>query len=151
MTKTAPVQTLLDLSQLRLDQATRTLGSLISGEQAAADQHKVLVEYRAEYHARFMAAAQNGIDRDSWRNYQAFLDRLDASIANAEEAVRQSRQRKSVGQQEWLGKKERLRAFDTLAHRHYVREQMAALSVEQKSQDDMAAQPRDAEATEARK
>ena len=37
MTKTAPVQTLLDLSQLRLDQATRTLGSLISGEQAAAD------------------------------------------------------------------------------------------------------------------
>lgn len=143
MTKTAPVQTLLDLSQLRLDQATRTLGSLISGEQAAADQHKVLVEYRAEYHARFMAAAQNGIDRDSWRNYQAFLDRLDASIANAEEAVRQSRQRKSVGQQEWLGKKERLRAFDTLAHRHHVREQMAALSVEQKSQDEMAAQPRD--------
>lgn len=149
MTKNAPVQTLLDLSQLRLDQATRTLGSLISGEQAAADRHKVLVDYRAEYHARFMVAAKNGIDRDSWRNYQAFLDRLDASITLAEEAVKQSRQRKSVGQQEWLGKKERLRAFDTLAHRQQVREQTAAHCVEQKSQDEMAANKQGAHDGEA--
>ena len=140
MTKPAPVQTLLDLSKLRLDEATRMLGALISGEQTSSERLKLLVGYRAEYHTRFMAAAQNGIDRNSWRNYQAFLDRLDASIAQAEEAVNQSRQRTALGQREWLGKKGRMRAFDTLVQRHQIREQYAAQQIEQKAQDEFAAQ-----------
>ena len=100
MTKPAPVKTLLDLSKMRLDEATRSLGSLISGEQAAAERLELLSGYRTEYHSRFIAAAKNGLDRDAWRNYQSFLDRLDASIAQAEEAVKQSRQRTANGQRE---------------------------------------------------
>lgn len=139
MTKPAPVQTLLDLSKMRLDEATRKLGALISGEQSAAERLSLLVNYRTEYHARFMAAAQNGINREIWRNYQDFLGRLDASIVQAEEAVKQSRQRTSLGQREWMGKNERVRAFDMLVQRHQVREQSAAQRVEQKTQDEFAA------------
>lgn len=139
MTKIAPVKTLLDLSKMRLDEATRALGALISGEQASSEQLNLLLGYRTEYHARFMAAAQSGIDRDSWRNYRSFLDRLDVSIAYAEEAVKQSRQRTAIGQQEWLGKKGRVRAFDVLTQRHHEREQHAAQRVEQKAQDEFAA------------
>lgn len=139
MTKPAPVQTLIDLSKMRLDEATRMLGNLISGEQAATERLDLLIGYRTEYHNRFMAAAKNGMDRDSWRNYQAFLDRLDASISQAQEAVKQSQQRKMLGQREWMGKKERLRAFDMLAQRHKIREQYAAHHVEQKAQDEFAA------------
>lgn len=140
MTKNSPVQTLLDLSAMRLDEATRTLGALISGEQASSERLKLLVDYRAEYHARFMAAAQSGIDRNIWRNYQAFLDRLDATIVQAEEAVKQSRQRTSLGQREWIGKQERMRAFDMLDQRYQKREQYAAQRMEQKTQDEFAAQ-----------
>lgn len=139
MTKPAPVETLLNLSKMRLDEATRSLGNLISGERTAAEQLKMLVDYRTEYHARFMAAAQNGIDRDSWRNYQAFLDRLDSTIARAEEAVNLTRQRTVVGQREWLGKKGNVRAYDTLAQRQQAREQYAANHVEQKAQDEFSA------------
>lgn len=140
MTKPAPVQTLLDLSKMRLDEATRVLGALITGEQAAAERLTLLVGYRTEYHARFMAAAKAGLDRDSWRNYQAFLERLDTSIVQAEEAVKQSQQSTVLGQREWVGKKARMRAFDMLAQRNISRQQYAAQHSEQKSQDEFAAQ-----------
>lgn len=140
MTKPAPIQTLLDLSKMRLDEAARALGALISGEQVASERLKLLTTYRTEYRARFMVAAQDGIDRETWRNYQSFLDKLDASITQAEEAVRQSRQRTALGQREWIGKKERVRAYDTLTQRYQSREQYAAQHSEQKMQDEFAAQ-----------
>ena len=139
MTKPAPVKTLLDLSKMRLDEATRELGTLISGEQVAAERLNLLITYRTEYRARFVAAAKTGIDRSSWHNYQTFLDRLDTSIAQAEEAVKQSRQHTLLGQQAWLGKKGKMRAFDTLVQRHHSREHYAAHHVEQKAQDEFSA------------
>lgn len=139
MPKTTTVQTLLDLSKMRLDEATRMLGALISGEQVASERLKLLQGYRTEYHQRFMEAAQRGIDRMTWRNYQAFLDKLDASIVQAEAAVEQSRQRTALGQREWIGKKDRVRAFDTIAQRHEARAQQATQQTEQKMQDEFAA------------
>ena len=136
MTKSAPVKTLLDLSKMRLDEATRELGTFISGEQVASERLNLLMSYRTEYHTRFIAAAKNGIDRNSWHNYQSFLDRLDTSIKQAEEAVKQSHQRTVVGQLAWLGKKGNMRAFDTLVQRHHTREQYAAHHLEQKAQDE---------------
>lgn len=139
MSKNTPVQTLLDLSKMRLDEATRMLGTLISGEQVASERLKLLQSYRTEYHQRFMEAAQRGIDRATWRNYQAFLDKLDASITQAEVAVEQSRQRTALGQREWIGKKDRVRAFSTIAQRHEARAQAIAQQTEQKMQDEFAA------------
>ena len=76
MSSSFPLQPLLDLSQLRLDDATRRLGELMAGEKQAGERLALLNQYRAEYHARFLAAAREGIGRDQWRNYQAFLDKL---------------------------------------------------------------------------
>lgn len=140
MAKNAPIKTLLDLSKMRLEEATHALGKLISGEKASSEQLELLMAYRTEYHTRFMAAAKSGIDRNTWHNYQAFLNRLDASIAHAEMAVKQSRQRTARGQREWLDKKGNQLAFDTLVQRHQSREQYAALRVEQKDQDEFASQ-----------
>lgn len=139
MVKPTPVQTLLDLSKMRLDEATRMLGTLISGQQVASERLKLLVGYRTEYHQRFMEAAQRGIDRMTWRNYQAFLEKLDASIVQAEQAVEQCRQRMALGQREWVGKKDKVRAFDTIAQRHEARQAHAEQQTEQKLQDEFAA------------
>jgi flagellar FliJ protein len=139
MTKTPPIHTLIDLSKMRLDEATRILGNLISGQKVASDRLQLLQDYRTDYRARFMAEAKTGMTRELWRNYQAFLDRLDASITQAEEAVQHSLQRTVLGQREWIGKQDRLRAFDTLAQRHEIRQQHAAHVSEQKAQDEFSA------------
>lgn len=136
MNKVFPLQSVLDLSQMKLEEATRKLGELISGEQVATQRLELLAQYRDEYHARFLTAAREGLSRDQWRNYQSFLDRLDVAIGQAREMVAQSHQLTAAGQQEWLAKRGRVKAFDTLAQRHQARVVYAENRMEQKDLDE---------------
>lgn len=139
MTQKFPLQSLLDLSQLRLDEATRKLGELISGQQDAAQRLELIEQYRDEYQARFVANAQSGIGRHAWENYRAFLNRLDDAVTQARGLVTTAEQRTAVGQQEWLHKRGRLKAFDTLAQRHQSDLVQADNKREQKGMDELAA------------
>lgn len=139
MKRQFPLQSLLDLSQLRLDEATRMLGELISGQQEAAQRLELLIQYREEYQQRFLASAKQGIGREAWHNYQTFIDRLDDAVAQAREMVAASERRTAAGQQEWLSKRGRVKAFDTLAQRHQTRVDYAESKQEQKAFDEHAA------------
>lgn len=139
MPKKFHLQPLLDLSNLRLDEAARQLGKLIAGEQEASQRLELLVQYRAEYQARFLAAAGNGLGPDAWRNYQHFLDRLEQAIGQARAMVDASKQRTAAGQLNWLDKRGKVKAFDTLAQRHQVRVAYAEARQEQKQSDEHAA------------
>lgn len=139
MTKSFPLQSILDLSQMRLDEATRRLGELISGEQKASQRLEVLMQYREEYHGRFLDAARNGLGHQEWNNYRGFLDRLDEAIAQARDVLDQSQQLTAAGQQDWLSHRGRVKAFDTLAQRHQKKENYAQIRQEQKDLDEHAA------------
>lgn len=139
MKRQFPLQSLLDLSQLRLDEATRKLGELVSGQQQATQRLALILEYREEYQTRFLASAQNGIGLEAWQNYRAFLGRLDDAVAQAREMVAASERRTAAGQQEWLQKRGRAKAFDTLAQRHQSRLLHADNKQEQKHTDEHAA------------
>jgi len=86
MTEPFPLQTLLDLANNRMDEAARKLGELIASENAVEEKLALLVEYRKEYHARFVEAARNGIGPDAWRNFSAFLGKLDDASATSSES-----------------------------------------------------------------
>jgi flagellar FliJ protein len=139
MSKAFQLQPLLDLSQLRLDEAARQLGQLIAGEQEASQRLELLQQYREEYQKRFLAAAASGVGPDTWRNYQHFLGRLDQAIDQAQAMVDTSKQRTAAGQKNWLDKRGRLKAFDTLAKRHQERTNYAAARLEQKLGDEHSA------------
>lgn len=139
MATTFPLQTLLDLSQLHLEQAARELGDLIAGEHHASTRYELLVRYRDEYHTRFLQAAESGIGLSEWSNYNRFLARIDDAIVTAAQSVALTQQRTLAGQQDWMGKQGRVKAFSTLAERHQavlaVEEQRAA----QKASDEHGA------------
>jgi flagellar FliJ protein len=139
MTQRFPLQTLLDLSQLRLDEASRQLGLLIAGEQEAAKRVAMLVEYRDEYQRRFIDAARLGIGKDQWRNYQAFLEKLETAIDQAEKMVETSRMQTVAGQRAWVDKRGKVKTYDTLSERHDARVRYADQKKEQKVQDEHAA------------
>ncbi|OHC69798.1 MAG: flagellar export protein FliJ [Rhodocyclales bacterium RIFCSPLOWO2_02_FULL_63_24] len=139
MTRAFPLQSLLDLSQLRLDEAARKLGDLIAGEQEASRRHSLLVQYREEYRTRFVAAAQGGLSPSEWQNYTSFLTRLDEAIAQADTAMTHTKQRTVAGQQEWVAKRGRVKAFDTLSDRHQSRVAYQDQRREQKASDEHAA------------
>jgi flagellar FliJ protein len=139
MAQEFPLQILLDLSQLQLDEAAKRLGEFITSQQEATQRLEMLTQYREEYRNRFLAAAKDGLGLDAWRNYRAFLDRLDAAVAQATELVDASKRRTTAGQQEWLSKRGKVNAFDTLAQRHQARLDYAEQRLEQKASDEHSA------------
>lgn len=134
-----PLQPLLDLSQARMDDAARRLGELLSSEHEVEKTLAMLMLYREEYEGRFREAARNGMARDEWRNYQSFLGRLDEGIAHQRSLVEASKQRTAAGQQEWLDKRNRVKAFDALSQRHKAQEVRIEAKTEQRAQDEHAA------------
>lgn len=139
MNKPFRLQSLLDLSNLRLDEATRVLGKLIAGEQEASQQLALLLQYRDEYRLRFLEAAGEGLAPDAWRNYQHFLGRLDVAIEQARSMVNASKQRTAAGQKNWLDQRGKVKAFDTLALRHQARVEYAEARHAQKQSDEHTA------------
>ncbi len=124
---------------MRLDDAARRLGQLMASEMETSRRLDLLVEYRNEYRIRFLATAQNGISREQWRNFESFLGRLDAAIAQAKRDDQSSKQQTATGQQAWMAQHGRVTAFDTLAQRHRARTTAEDQKREQKVQDEHAA------------
>ena len=88
------LQPLLDLASTRTDEAARKLGELVAAERDVEQKLKMLEDYRAEYHERFVQAARDGLSPDAWRNYSAFIAKLDDAIAAQRKVVEQSRARR---------------------------------------------------------
>ena len=144
-----PLQTLLDLSNLRMDESAKKLGQLIAGERAAAERLELLSNYRDEYNTRFLEAAKNGLRPEEWQNYRSFLSRLDEAITQAGEMLKLSQRQTKVGQEDWLDKRGKVKAFDTLAQRHEQRQQYGQMKAEQKLSDEHAARGHGRNGTDA--
>ncbi len=148
MTRAFPLQSLLDLSQLHLDEARRKLGEFIAGEQEASRRHDLLVQYREEYRTRFVLAVKDGLRPGEWQNYASFLARLDEAITQAHSAVTDTKQRTAAGQQEWVAKRGRVKAFNTLSNRHWSRIACQDQRQEQKLSDEHGARRHEDKAEE---
>ncbi|MCB1914300.1 MAG: flagellar export protein FliJ [Rhodocyclaceae bacterium] len=118
MSENFPLQKLLDLAHERTDDAARRLGELIGAEQEDDRKLALLRQYRDEYQARFMSVAREGIGPDAWRNFSAFIGRLDEAIEQQERIVAEARDRTVAGQQAWIAERNRMKAFDALSQRH---------------------------------
>ncbi|MBL0166812.1 MAG: flagellar export protein FliJ [Propionivibrio sp.] len=139
MTKPFSLQTVLELMQLRADDATHSLARLIASERDAKSKLEMLQQYRDEYAIRFRQAAQNGLVQREWHNYQEFLSRLDEAIDTQLKTVALQEQHTAAGQTHWQQNRKKLMAFDTLSVRHYASESALELKREQKTQDEFAA------------
>lgn len=137
-----PLQTLLDLSHARLEDATRELGRLVASERESEQKLAILVQYRDEYNARFAEAARAGLSPLTWQNFRAFLDKLDQAIAQQTRAVEASHQRTVDGQKAWLTQRTRSKAMDTLSDRHRQAEVRRDGRREQRLTDEHAAKTR---------
>jgi len=139
MVKPFSLQTVLELMQVRADEATNRLARLIANERDAKNKLQMLRQYRDEYATRFQHAAQNGLSPAEWHNYQEFLNRLDAAIESQNQAVNQEIRNTANGQQDWQQQRKKLKAFDTLSERHFASEEAIQNRRDQKTQDEFAA------------
>lgn len=139
MSQLFPLQPLLDLSKDRLDDATRDLGQRVAREQEGTRKLEMLQSYRNEYETRFRDAVRDGIGVEAWRNYSAFMARIDEAIAAQRAQVEASQRHTAAGKQVWVQQRNRVKAFDTLQHRHRTSEERKLAKAEQRLSDEHTA------------
>lgn len=134
-----PLRPLLEQAQSRMDDAARELGELIARENADSEKLEALKGYRAEYHARFIELMNTGIGPDTMRNFSAFMAKIDEAIRLQQEQVDSRRDLTRAGQQNWLDRRNRVKAIDTLSQRHQQQELRREYKQEQKLADEHSA------------
>ncbi len=138
-TNRLPLDTLLELAQARTDEAAKRLGHLIAAQSEDSRKLELLQQYRADYQARFVAHARNGMRPEEWANYQSFLAKLDAAIDQQARMCQIAQSRTQDGQKNWLEQRNRHKAFDTLAQRQESEEARNAARQDQKAADEHSA------------
>src|SRR4051794_13396628 len=93
MVARAPIDTLIELADRETDAAAKKLGAAIRAGEETEQKLALLNEYRNEYAARFQAGLSNGLSAIGYRNFQAFLEKLDTAISGQQEIVRHAQRR----------------------------------------------------------
>jgi len=136
MTTPYTLKILLDLAQDGSDAAAERLGKLNAQEQGAEQKLQLLLEYQRDYHAHFQELSRNGLDQAEWLNFRAFMNKLDAAIAEQRKAVASSHNKVQVGRIDWHAQQHKLKSFATLSQRHRLAELHHASKLEQREQDE---------------
>ncbi|MDE1181216.1 flagellar export protein FliJ [Paraburkholderia sp.] len=139
MAKHFPIKTLIDMAQDDVDAAAQRLGRAQRERTEVENQLNALVQYRDEYHARFTASAQSGMAAGNMRNFQAFIDTLDAAIQQQRNLLTMATQRVEAAKPDWQKQKQKLGSYEILQARGEAAEAKVVARREQRDADEHAA------------
>ncbi|QBQ96362.1 flagellar export protein FliJ [Paraburkholderia pallida] len=139
MTKQNALQTLIGLAQDDVDAATQRLGRVQRERVEIEKQLKALIDYRDEYHARFTESARTGMAAGNVRNFQAFIDTLDAAIDQQRRMLEQATQRVEAAKPDWQRSKQKLGSYEVLQTRQDDVQALKDARREQRDADEHAA------------
>ena len=139
MAKHFPIKTLIGLAQDDVDAAAQRLGRAQREASEVQAQLDALVRYRDEYHARFNATAQSGMPAGNMRNFQAFIDTLDAAIEQQRKLLQAAYARVEAAKPEWQRHKQKLGSYEVLQARGDAAEAQQMARREQRDADEHAA------------
>jgi len=134
-----PIKTLINLAEEELEAAAKKLGKLTKERDEVEAQLNSLVTYRDEYHARFTASAQEGTTAQTLRNFQAFVDTLDAAISQQRGLLAGANKRLEASKPEWRLKKQKLGSYEVLAARGEAVQAKQDARNDQRDSDEYAA------------
>ncbi|MGF6731014.1 flagellar FliJ protein [Paraburkholderia youngii] len=139
MSKHFPIKTLIGLAQDDVDAAAQRLGRAQRERNDVEAQLDALVQYRNEYYARFTESAQSGMPAGNMRNFQAFLDTLDAAIEQQRNVLAAASARVEIAKPDWQRQKQKLGSYEVLQARGEAAEAKVAARREQRDADEFAA------------
>lgn len=138
MAKPFPLQTLIELAEGRSQQAALVLARLRLSWQEAENRLQQLQGYLQEYHTRLRQQGSAGFPVTQWRDYHAFMHKLELAVRTQAQEVERCRERWEVGQREWLEREREVKAYQTLKQRHEASERRQEEKLDQRLQDEFA-------------
>lgn len=130
---------LLDHAHKQTDDAAINLGKLNLKQQEAEKTLQLLVEYRANYQSQFMESAGSGISPAEWRNFKAFICKLDTAIQAQQKLVTMTQQHTEAGSTQYHAHRQKLKSYDTLSQRAELHHQARLQKQEQRQLDEHTA------------
>lgn len=128
MASPSQLDTLVNLARRETDAAAKRLGAALKAAQDTEQQLQMLADYRQDYVTRLEAALMTGMTPMAYRNFQAFMGKLDNAIAGQQEVVRRAHQRSAQEKIAWQASERKRMSYATLDSRA----QQEALRIETK-------------------
>lgn len=139
MASKAQLETLMDLARRETDDAAKRLGASLKQVEEEKQKHEMLVGFQQEYINKFEAAQAAGITPMAYRNFVAFIDKLDTAVKGQLEMIKHAEYRSEQEKAAWQTSERKRMSYSTLNERADA----AALKLEnkrdQKAMDEHAA------------
>ena len=139
MASKAQLETLMDLARRETDDAAKRLGAALKQVDDAKQKHQMLVGFREEYAKKFEAAQLAGITPMAYRNFQAFMEKLEVAVKGQLDMIKHAEYRSEQEKTAWQASERKRMSYSTLNDRADA----AALKLEnkrdQKQMDEHAA------------
>ncbi len=139
MASTSQLETLIDMARRETDDSAKRLGAALKAVGDAEEKLKMLAGYRDEYGRRFDASQQAGITPMAYRNFQAFMEKLDTAVRGQEEMVRHAQKRSEMEKARWQEAERKRMSYTTLRDREATKQLAIEAKRDQKAMDEHAA------------
>ncbi|XYJ11637.1 flagellar export protein FliJ [Telluria sp. B2] len=139
MANTSALDTLIELAQRDSDAAARRLGAALKTVEEAEAKLQMLLGYRDDYANKLDQAQMAGITPFAYRNFVAFIDKLDNAINGQREVLKHANYRSEQEKKAWQESERKRLSYRTLNERAAAEALRIENKRDQKMMDDHAA------------
>lgn len=139
MASRSQLETLIDLARRETDAAAKRLGAALKAAQDQQQKLQMLIGYRDDYAARFEQTLMAGMTPMAYRNFQAFMGKLENAINGQQEQVRLAERRGEQEKATWQVAERKRMSYTTLDNRAQQEAQRLETKRDQKAMDEHAA------------
>ena len=136
MARNTSIKILLEHAQKQSDESAKKLGQFNVKKQEAEQKLQILLQYRQDYQSSFHDQTKEGVDQSEWRNFNAFMSKLDDAISEQKQAVTNSTNSSELGGKEFRSCQRKLDSYNILSQRHQKIVDQQQKKHEQKEQDE---------------
>ena len=139
MASPSQLATLIDLAQRETDDCAKRLGAALKALDDCRQKLDMLSGYRDDYAQRFEASMSNGITPMAYRNFQAFMVKLDTAIQGQQQVVEHAQARSENEKMRWQLAERKRMSYTTLNNRAQEQALKLENKRDQKAMDEHAA------------
>jgi len=139
MAKQSALETLIELAQRETDDAAKRLGAALKAVEEGEQKLTMLLGYREDYAIRLEAAQVGGITPMAYRNFVAFMDKLDIAINGQREVIKHAQHKSGVEKAAWQACERKRLSYRTLNERAASEALRVENKRDQKQMDEHAA------------
>ena len=139
MASPSQLATLIDLAQRETDDCAKRLGAALKALDDCRQKLDMLSGYRDDYAQRFEASMSNGITPMAYRNFQAFMTKLDSAIMGQQQVVEHAQARSDNEKMRWQQAERKRMSYTTLNNRAQEQALKLENKRDQKAMDEHAA------------